>query len=218
MPLAPTTRTAQNIIDRLKRQFGDESGAQVTDSDIINWINAGQVEINSRNRIIKGTATTPTVIGTRQYTFPTPRILEIERLYYDGKPLEWMNYEEANAYIVKNDPTFILTGTPYLWYEWGPNLTVHPTPDAVGTLSLDYIGYPTDVVDGSSVLALPDNYFNALLEYCLKQAYEQDDDWTGSSIKSDALDKSLGMLAEDGSRYQRATYPVITIVDEEWFE
>lgn len=217
MPIAPTTRTAQQIIDRLKRQFGDESGAQVTDLDIIAWINSGQQEINLRNRIIKGSATTPTVIGTRVYTFPTPSIMEIMTLFYNGKPLDPMNYQEAQDYVVRDDPDFILTGTPYIWWEWGPNLTVYPTPDAVGTLSLDYVGYPTDITTGADTLALPDSYFNALLEYCLKQAYEQDDDWTGSSIKGDALDKSLGQLAEDGQRYQRSAYPTITIIDEDWY-
>lgn len=215
MPIAPTTRTAQQIIDRLKRQFGDESGAQVTDPDIIAWINAGQQEINLRNRIIKGTATLPTVIGTRVYTFPAVSIMEIMTLFYNGKPIDPVAYQEAQTYIVKNDPTFTLTGTPVFWYEWGPNLNLYPTPDAVGTLSMDYVGYPTDVTTGADTLAVPDSYFNSLLEYCLKQAYEQDDDWTGSSIKGDALDKSLGNLAEDGQRYQRNTYPIITIVDEE---
>lgn len=215
MPIAPMTRTAAEIIAYVTRAFGDESGAQVTEADIIRWINSGQNEINKENRILKATATTPLVIGTRTYTFPTPNILEIELLQVDGKPLQYMTFKEATEYVIKEDPLFAASDTPWLWYEWGGDILLYPTPNAVLTLSMYYIQYPVPITDSADTLSIPDSYFESLLQYCLAQAYEQDDDWTGSAQKQQQLKESLGKLAEDGSRYNRQYYSTITILDED---
>jgi hypothetical protein len=216
MPIAPMTKTANDVIAYVTRAFGDESGAQITDADIIRWINSGQSEINKENKILKATATTPLVIGTRSYTFPTPNILEIEVLQVDGKPLQYMSFKEANEYITSEDPTFTATGTPWLWYEWGGDILVYPTPDAVLTLTLYYIKYPDPIAAGVDTLNIPDSYFESLLQYCLSQAYEQDDDWTGSANKQQQFKESLTKLSDDGSRYNRQFYPTITVLDEDY--
>jgi hypothetical protein len=217
MPIGPFTKTAQDVIDRVKRQFGDESGAQVTDNDIISWINSGQQEINRQNRIIKDKATTPTVIGTRDYTFPTPRILQIELLQYNGRPLDYMKFNEAQEYVAYHDPLNTQTGTPIYWWEWGGSLELYPTPDAVGTLTLYYVKYPDDVAINSDLLTIPDSYFDALVQYCMQQAYEQDDDFTGSSIKGQQVKESLQTLALDSEGAERQYYPTITILDEDGY-
>lgn len=215
MPIGPFTKTAQNIMDRVKRQFGDESGAQVTDTDIISWINSGLQQINREQRILKDIATTPTVIGTTTYTFPTPRVLQIEMLQYNGRPLDSMTFNEFQEYIAVHDPNNIQTGTPLYWYEWGPNVNLYPKPDAVGTLTLYYVKYPDEIDSGSDTLTLPDNYYDALLQYCLQQAYEQDDDWTGSAQKQAQFKESLAVLTEDSQRTMRQYYPVITVLDDD---
>lgn len=214
MPLVPSTKTVQNVLDRVKRQFGDESGAQLTDSDIIAFINSGQNEINRRNRLIKGTAVTPTVIGTRLYNFPTPNILEIQALHYNGVPLEYRSFNEAQEYIIKDDPLFTKSGTPFMWWEWGTDLYLYYTPDAIGDLTLYYVGFPTDVTAAGDTLGIPDSYYDALISYVLQQAYELDDDWTGSAQKAGQVNDSLNSLAQDEGSYQRGTYQTITIVDE----
>lgn len=216
MPIAPMTKTANDVIAYVTRAFGDESGAQVTEADIIRWINSGQNEINKENRILKATATTPLVIGTRSYTFPTPQILEIEVLHVDGKPAQYMTFKEANEYVLSNDPEFTATGTPWMWYEWGGDILLYPTPDAVLDLTLYYIKYPTAIAAGVDTLGIPDSYYEALLQFCLAQAYEQDDDWTGSAQKQQQLRDSLTKLAEDGSRYNRQYYSTITFLDEDY--
>lgn len=216
MPIAPMTRTAGEIIAYVERAFGDESGAQVTEADIIRWINSGQNEINKENRLLKATATTPLVVGTRSYTFPTPNILEIEVLQLAGKPLQYMSFKEANDYILREDPTFTLSDTPWLWYEWGGEILLYPTPNAVFTLTLYYIKYPTPITASTDILGLPDSYFEALLQFCLGQAYEQDDDWTGSAQKQQQLKESLNKLSDDQSRYNRQYYSTITEINEDW--
>ena len=215
MPIGPFTKTVQNVMDRVKRQFGDESGAQVTDADIISWINSGQQEINRQSRILKDVATTPTVIGTASYSFPTPRVVDIEILQYNGRPLGHMSFNEFQEYVAINDPSQTYTGTPLYWYEYGANISLYPVPDAVGTLTLYYVKYPDDVDSAGDTLTIPDNYFDVLLQYCLQQAYEQDDDWTGSAQKQQQIKDSLASLSEDGQRRAKQYYPTITVLDED---
>lgn len=215
MPIGPFTKTVQNVIDRVTRQFGDESGAQVTNADIISWINSGQQEINRQQRILKDIAVTPTIIGTSGYAFPTPKILQIETLQYKGKPLDQMSFNAFQEYIQVSDPEATQTGTPLYWYEWGTNINLYPIPDAVENLTLYYVKYPDDIANVSDTLTIPDNYYDALLQYCLQQAYEQDDDWTGSAQKQQQLKEQLSALSEDGNRFGRQYYPTITILDEE---
>lgn len=217
MSLTPSTKTVQNVLDRVTRQFGDESGAQITTADIIMWINSGQDEINRRNRIIKGTATTPTVIGTRNYTFPSPKILEVQALHYDGRPLQYRSFNEAQEYILKSDPEFVKSGTPFMWYEWGQDLFVYYTPDAVGTLSLYYVGFPADVDSAGDTLSIPDQYFDALIQYCLEQAYELDDDMSGAAAKRQQVNESLTTMANDAGGYQRGYYQTITELDDGYY-
>lgn len=216
MPIGPFTKTVQNVLDRVKRQFGDESGAQVTDADIISWINSGMQEINRQNKILKDIATAPTVIGTTAYSFPTPKILEITTLQYNGRPLDPMSFNEFQEYVAVKDPNSIQTGTPVYWYEWGANINLYPVPDTIGTLTLYYVKYPADITTNADILTIPDNYFDALLAYCLQQAYEQDDDWTGSANKQQHFKEQIATQAEDAQRYNRQYYPTITELDEDY--
>ena len=42
MTYLPTTKTALDVANYVKRQFGDESGTQMTDADIWRWIDSAQ--------------------------------------------------------------------------------------------------------------------------------------------------------------------------------
>ena len=49
MPVERKTKTVQDVLLSVKRQFGDESGVQVTDSDIVRWVDDAQREISMNN-------------------------------------------------------------------------------------------------------------------------------------------------------------------------
>lgn len=216
MGLAVITKTLQDVIDRVERQFGDESGSQVTTADITRWVNAAQLEIIRKNRILKASSTTASVSGQSQYTFTSLNILNIEGLHYAGKPLTFLSFIEAQDYINRYDPDGIQTDTPTMWYEFGTALYVYPVPSQDGDdITLFYVQYPTDVSSTTDSLAVPDQYFEAVCQYVLSQAYEQDDDWQGSAAKSQQFDRSASELSQDGQRYNRGRYRTITVLEED---
>lgn len=216
MTFGPVTKTVQHVIDHVKRQFGDESGVQVTDSDIIRWINAGQVEILNKNPILKARAETSVVAGQYEYTLPED-ILKIQSITYKGSPIQYKSFQEAQEYIVSYDPTRIKSGSPTLWFEWAGVINLFPTPDTSsdGDLIIYYVKMPVEVTLGVDLLSVPDRYYNTILHYVLEQAYEQDDDWTASGNKSSQFEASVITLANEENYSSINAYPTITILPED---
>lgn len=70
MSLGTITRRVSNVISHVTRQFGDESGAQISSEDIIRWLNDGQREIASITKFNELVATTNFVPGTYEYPLP----------------------------------------------------------------------------------------------------------------------------------------------------
>src|SRR3546814_8754991 len=67
-----------DVKTRVKRQFGDESAIQVTDSDILIWINDGQREVAMNNDGILQETISLDMVGN-QDTYPLPTDLLVLR-------------------------------------------------------------------------------------------------------------------------------------------
>ncbi|HWV44429.1 MAG TPA: DUF6682 family protein, partial [Nitrospira sp.] len=185
------SRTVQNVMTVVKRQFGDESGVQLEDSDIINWVNDAQDTIVNRNRVLKAKSTTAITAGQSTVTFPNLRIIQIESVHYNGRILPNMSFVEAEQKISTSDPQSSESGIPLFWYEWAGTMTLWPTPDADGSLDLYYSAFPTRVTGATDSLSLPDKYFEDICRYVMQQVYEMDQDWQGSQAKQQQFDASV---------------------------
>lgn len=197
----------------IKRMFGDESGVQLEDTDLYGWINDAQDEIVKRNRVLKAKSTAPSVANQADYTFPSMDILQIESLHYDGRKLRNVPFAEAERLII--DPTNAAdrSDEPWLWYEWNGIFTIFPTPASIKTITVYYTKVPTKVSTTADVLSLPDKYYSYIIDYCLKQAYEMDEDLQASQLKAQQFTEGLGVLNEEERSAQSMTYPVINVVD-----
>lgn len=217
MGIRPTNKKASDVIAAVKRQFGDEAGIQVTDSDILRWINEAQREILVVNKTFKATAVTDLTAGTYEYTFPDEPIVDIQSIWVGGKRLEYKSFPEFEEYIVAGDPQRITTGVPEVWTEWAGSFIFWPTPDVdtVGGIKIHFTKGATDVTDANSTLSVPDLYLNRVIEYCLAQAYELDEDFQSSQVKMSQFTEGLG-LQDDVTIHNSPYYPTITVYDEDW--
>lgn len=209
------TKKVSDVLSYVQRQFGDESGVQITNDDIVRWVNAGQYEIFRRNEPVKATSSADLVAGQYTYTFPGG-ILKIQSILINGIPVRPMSYQEGEEYVVKKDPNRVNTGQPEIWYEWGGDFTVWPIPDssAVGGITIKYVKAPTDVTATTDTLSTPDPYYNRLLEFVLQQAYELDENWNAATMKANQFGTNLNsQMNATGVEY--ATYPRITVLDED---
>jgi hypothetical protein len=210
------TKAVSDVATYVKRSFGDESGVQVTDSDIIRWINAAVSEIVSTNSVLKGTATRDTEAGVYQYSLgDSIDIQYISSIHVNGYKLRAMSFQDAETYITNSDPSHSSTGNPQLWYEWGGVVHVYPTPDNAYSLSVYYTKVPTPVLELTDTLPLPDSYFSRIVEFCMAEAYELDENLQGQQLKRDQFDSRLVAMTGDEDRGADDVYPMMTVMPED---
>jgi hypothetical protein len=77
MPSFTATHTGTEIATYVKRQFGDESGVQVSDADIVRWINTAARDIFTQKEPLKSIKTAALVANQSQYTWPAD-ILQVQ--------------------------------------------------------------------------------------------------------------------------------------------
>lgn len=210
------TKTGQAVKDRLVRQFGDEAAVQLTDADVIRYVNDGQREIAVRNRLLKGVLQTNLVAGQRDYP-ASNLVLKVVSMLVNGSPVEYRSFEEAEEYLLSTDPKHANTGQPIIWYEWGGTYTFWPVPDTNVTngIEIRYIGAPTEITALSDSLSIPDAMFNILVQYCTAQAYEMDEDWSAAQIKNSQFETSLLTAHNDQEQTSQKTYGRITVLEDD---
>jgi hypothetical protein len=215
MSTVTATRTVQDVLTYVKKQFGDFSGVQVTDTDIYSWINAAQIEIFNRNQPVKRVSTANLVAGQYKYTFPAD-ILKVERLRISGVTVKYMSFQEADEYINQTDPLNVSSASPQVWYEYGGQFMFWPVPDAsiVGGIEIFNVPAPTVVNAPANVLSVPDVYYNRLLEEVLRHAYEMDENFEAAQVKSAQFTEGLDLQSLTSSQ-DISTYPRITVLEED---
>lgn len=197
MPAEEFSYTGDDVAFRVRSSFGDFSGAQLSDAAILSWINDGQREIVNSNTLLRATKYANIVAGQQDYTFPEDKVLAIEALYVDGYPIENVSPQAAREYIIKLDPTSILTAErPEIWYERAGVITFYPTPQKSITngLKLEYVKTPSNLALLSNDLGIPDRYFNELVNYVISQALEADENYEAASYKLQQFRSGLDRL------------------------
>ena len=217
MTLSPTTKKVSDVAVFIKRAFGDESAVQVTDDDIYRWINAAQQEILTKNKILKAVATTDLIAGTSEYLFPAQNIQEVQAINVKGRKIDYYSFQEAEDYIINADPDKTASGTPTSWYEWGGTFYLYPIPDTtvVNGIKIYYVNSPTIVAIQADLLSVPDIYFNRIIEYCLSQAYEMDEDTQNSQYKLGQFNSGLDIMSNAATSVHASYYPRITVLEDD---
>lgn len=213
MPAESFTYTALDVITRVKTQFGDQSGAQITDPVILRWINDGQQEIVNNNPILKDTKYSNIVAGQSEYTFPEDKVQFIEAVYIEGRPVKNLSPQSFRDFILADDPTRTANAKyPDIWYERAGVITFYPTPNEsfANGLKLEYVKMPTPVANTSSTLGIPDRYLNHLVNYCMMQALEYDENYSAAQYKQAQFRDGLDRLNYKENISQIDMYPSIS--------
>lgn len=217
MGLNTTTKTVNDVLTDVKRTFGDESAVQVSDADIIRWINVAQREILITNRILRATGTTDITAGVSTYQMIALKIVSIQSIHYKGRKLQNRSFQEAEEYIQKQDPLLTVNSDPILWYEWGGTINLYPVPTdtVVGGLVVYYIKEPTLLTVAADLLSVPDSYYESVVRYVMARAYELDEDTEGIQLKMGAFTAGLNSLSDQETDANNDVYPRITVLAED---
>lgn len=213
MAYGPSTRTVQEVLSAIQRLFGDESGVQLANADVVRWINDAQDVIVDRNHVLKAHITEASVSGQAAYSFADALIHSIDSIHYGGYRLPNISFAEAEEVVLQADPLQTQAGTPQIWYEYAGTFTFWPTPTDGGSFDLYYTKRPTRIVNLTDLLTLPDKFYQLIVLYCIGQAYTMDEDMQAASQMADTFDKQLASMGEDERVSQHMTYDTITVYD-----
>jgi hypothetical protein len=196
------------IATRVKRQFGDEGGAQITDADIIRWVNDAQTEIAVANDLLQVSATTATVAGTQKYTIPS-NLLILRAAKWKGIKLQPLTMEEADAIMIANTSP---AGDPTQFWQFARQIYLWPIPSANGStdLTLYFTRQPTQVTVVGDTPELPVQYHPRIVEYCIAQAAELDDNLAQYQLKMAQFEQGVTKLKDNADWESQDSYPVIT--------
>lgn len=209
MPAEEFSYTGNDVAVRVRAAFGDTSGAQLGDANILLWINDGQREIVNSNPILRAVKITDVVANQAEYTFPSDKVLVIEAVYIDGYPVDNLSAQGAREYIQKYDPTKVaVSERPEIWYERAGVITFFPKPSKAiaNGLKLEYIKSPTALTSLGSPIAIPDRYFNELVNYVISQSLEMDENYEAANYKYRQFRDGLDRLATKDTVAQDSLY------------
>lgn len=211
--------TVNDVLTRVRRTFGDESSAQVTQSDVLRWINDAQREAVMQNEgLLQKVGYVSSVAGTSVYTYPTD-LFTLSHLYFRESAtsayyiMKWMSLKDFSEYVDGWDGSS-LQGVPLIYTQQEDGqFTVFPKPEAsvANGFKLIYSRYATDVVDTNSTIDLPSFLGTYVVNYCLMQAYEMDEDWEAAERKGQQIQGDLDFNNNRKFWFGRDSYPVINV-------
>jgi len=213
------TKTVANVANSVKRLFGDESGVQLVDNDIITWTNEAQQAIADSTKVLKAKATTSMVAGTNTYSLSavTPKILQIESLLVNGRRIGNMSVAQAEETISQSDPLAEEEGFPAFWYEWAGEITFWPKPNLNAEILIRYTANPAVVSALTDTLSLPDEFFSDVVNFVLKRAYEMDENESMMNYKRQEFENSMMELTDEERQAQNMTYETLTVYENRWY-
>ncbi len=206
--------TVQQILTRVTRQFGDTANVQIDSTDIVRWVNDAMREIVLQNQLLQAVATGAITAQQSNYTLPND-MLTLRSIKCDGRKLRPMSLSEAETQIPDFDNTAIYpVDLPQSFWIWANQLYLYPSPSSQALqLRIYYTRQPVDVVNLTDVPELLPQYHNRIVEYCLQQAYELDENWAASQIKGKQFADGVNQLKDNVDWVERDFYPFVTSTD-----
>lgn len=207
------------IITRVQRQFGDDVQAQITKEDIVRWVNDACLEIATSNKTNQGInkGITPVVAGQPQYTLP-PDILNLRSVRANGIKLVHTTYDQLTELADYSEDA---QGAPNCYWVYNGVLYVYPTPyESLGSIDVYYVRTPdvltVDMLDREP--NVPKEYHPRIVEYCIAQAAELDDNLTQYQLKMGQFRDNLQSLKRNGEQPEGDDYyPSISYTSAEYY-
>lgn len=211
----------KDVVVRVKRTFGDDAGVQITDADIIRWINDAQLQIGMDNQsMLETTVSTNIVQNQAEYASPS-NLSVLHSLTYKGFRVKALSFAEFNEYIdgfsSENVNTVYGPGNPEVFMVWQGIIRLFPTPaeNVTNGLKIFYVKQPDSVETMADGLTIPLQYHLAVVDYCLQKAYELDEDIEKSSFKQGQFNETMMKLNDRQTWTAQEYYPRITTLPED---
>jgi hypothetical protein len=205
---------------RVQARFGDTSGAEVTSTDILRWINDGILEIARRTQQPQASAQTNTVIGQAGYSLSTfaSDVLRLRKVMLGGTVLSGLSIEEADVLLPDREAANQGNGAPDRFWIWADTLNLFPAPDRVQALKLFYVKRPAAVAVDGDVPGIPTHMHTDLVDYVIAQAMDSTGDADRAERRMGRFEQTTREAASDAEWPIRGGYPhVVVDLEDVWF-
>lgn len=208
----------REIMTRVQRQFGDESGAQITEDDILRWCNDGQLDIARRTECLQSHAETSSAADDGSYELPD-EFMFARRVTFDNILLHRIELETLDGmHGTYRDREGAFTGEPESYYIWGHKLYIYPAPSApgVGNLDIFFVRTPALLRFDTDVPEIPLHMHEDLVRYCLTRAKELDEDWDAAKMIGGEYDARVLNARHETKDPYIDTYPAVRLIPGDW--
>ena len=161
-----------------RNRYNSISDNFFSQAEIFSLIYDAEMELARETLVIESTTTTPTVIGTQGYAYPT-EVIDLKRVTYDGKKLKPLTFREDDAITGLNQTT-LSQGTPQYYFIWDQYIYLRPIPSAVATLAIYSYNEP-GLVTSTSTLEVPTMHHMALLDYVVSEMAAKDSNFNAAN-------------------------------------
>lgn len=152
----------ERLLDHVQELLGEPVGGFYNISTRLDHMNQAQRELSHETRAILGTTNIAVVLGTRNYALPVDFLtFSSEAPYFvDGSANQYPVVVTDLDMMARRYPQWqdqaAHVGLPTHIVVRNGTLTLYPTPNQAGTLTLPYVAEPTELV------AMTDEPFNGL--------------------------------------------------------
>jgi hypothetical protein len=163
--------TPSEIINRARTRYNAVGDNFFSDNELLDGIYEASMEMAIETECIEKRFSSNTVVGQREYEFPSAMI-RIDRITYDGQRLDSIDFVEDDV-ITRNDEATTFTGTPKYYTLYNSTLFLRPTPSEVKELVIFCVCEPSEVTLVTT-LDLPVRYHIALIDALLSSMFAKD--------------------------------------------
>jgi len=228
--------TLSDIITRVQRAFGDMAQVQVTQADVIRWVNDACREVAMQHEnLLQATTTIASVAGQQSYDSPDD-CLAVNSVFFRQSDDTNASYyalrfvaqaqlnQEINGWQGGSNGGDYGTGIPQYFARGinasagsDPTFLIFPAPNAsrADAIKITYSRYPADVQELADVIDLPAYYMTYVNEYCMMKAYEMDEDWAAVDRKAAIVQSTLDFNNNREQWFGHETYPVVTTLAQD---
>ncbi len=204
----------------IEERIQDEANAFASETEINLWINLAIRAIWRAHfwpfRVKQGTVSCPAGTGSSLVPLPTDHGQTIKVVHtaneyaLEPRPERWLRAIYSPVGI--GDPVFYTEGgLTHTTLTAAPirNIRVFPAPSATTSLNVTYQALPASLAADTSYPNLPEDFDQAIIEWCLIKYYQKIDDYQAVAENKEMFADELEALRAVYGEWQYERYPVI---------
>lgn len=199
-------------LTRIKRQFGDEYGVVITDTDIYGWIYSAELDI-IRNT---GCNDNNIDVSSASYPFVAPAAVNIKRISINGKALKLTSVAEIDLLGLSTE----IDGYPQYWYKKTNEIFIWPHSDTVVTTNIHYNKTPSIMtgLPADNDFTVPDVFQDDVIKYCIGRAHNKNNNLQAEGVQMALYDQALNTRRDESQSADTVLYKSADPFDYEEYD